>query len=139
MKHDSRESWIVPWIYRAMAAFVCGILAGALGIPSLHFVIYGAMDPFLHRWPICLQGTAFVVAFLISLAFRGTLASAVGIYTGLVGVMLASEPEYPAPAAIGLAIHGFGPAVMGAVLSLAVLRLIPSKSGKLPALSNNGA
>ena len=51
------------------------------------------------------------------------VTSAFGLYTGLVGYMLAFEnPEYPVASLIALVIHGLIPALIGSLVAISFRR-----------------
>lgn len=120
----------LPWFQRAAISFAFAMASGGLCIPFVHFLVYSDTDPFAQGWPLLLEGSAFLSAFLIALRLRCTAILALGIYLGLLGFMFASgKADYPGSSAIGLAIHGFLPAALGSALAFGLIYL---KSSGVP-------
>ncbi len=125
-EHGGRTaSFYLPWLGRSGASFVAALIAGGIGIPLGHSLIYGQTDPFTHGWPIGLQISALLSALAITMLLHCPIPSALGLYGGLVGFMLASgAAEYPVASAIGLAVHGLLPAVIGSAIAWSVVCLL---------------
>ena len=114
---------------RVVVAFAVGCSVGGVFIPGIQYLYCGYVDPFRNGWPLYLQASSFLSSFMISLLLRCTFASAFGLYAGLIGLMLvAGQSEYPVASAIGLAVQGFLPAVFGAALACAILRVSRRRS-----------
>ncbi len=110
------------WFHSSGSSFSIGAVCGAVFIPVVHFLIYGDVDPIGHGWPMCLQVTSLLSTFIFGLVLHCNTISALGVYAGLVGLVLVAGPsEYPMSSAIGLAIHGFLPAAFGAALASSIL------------------
>ena len=87
----------------------------------MHYLFYGDVDPFGQGWPLILQASALVSAFIITLLLHCPITSALGVYVGLVGLMLVSgASEYPMSSSVGFAVHGYLPAAFGAALAIGV-------------------
>jgi hypothetical protein len=113
---------LLLWFRRVFASLSGGVVCGACVIPAVHQLIYGKADPFQHDWPLCLQASSLICSLIISFVFRSTTAAALGVYVGIVGFMLVSgQSEYPMSSIVGLMIHGFLPAALGAAIAFVVL------------------
>lgn len=102
-----------------MAGFLVGLIVGA-GFPALRLLIRGSADPFDNGWPLALQATALLTAVLASGWLRHPWLTATGLYAGLLTylfLVLSPPAPYPVPACIALAVHGLGPALLGAVVA----------------------
>ncbi len=109
---------LTNWI----GSFAVAVIAGVC-LPISKKFVTGNSDPFQSEWPWFLQSTACVAAFAISWKWPVGVMSAVGLYVGLGGSMLALRAsEYPASSLIALAIHGFIPALVGSVIALVMRR-----------------
>ncbi len=108
--------------------FAASVVLGA-GILLSQKLVYGSADPFQNGWPLFLQATAGLAAFVVSWRWSQGVISAIGLYVGLIAYMLIEgNPEYPAASLIALAIHGFVPALVGSLVASAVR----SRSSRLP-------
>jgi len=124
ISNDSRPSSneSMRWIGMAVLTFAFGLVSGGVLIPAVHSAIFMQADPFAHGWPLCLQVSAFLSSLIIAVSLRCSATVAIGVYIGLVGWMLASgQAEYPASSEVGLLIHGFIPAALGAAIAFAVV------------------
>lgn len=125
----SKVGWIEPSrptnlvLFRnALTGFSVSVVLGA-SIPVLRQLFCGDADPFQSDWPLFLHAAACLSAFAVAWPSRQRLASAIGVYVGLVGyVLVVGKPEYPASTLIALAIHGFVPALVGSLIAFAVSR-----------------
>ena len=112
---------------KVITTLVVSVILGA-SIPFTRKLILGNPDPFSAGWPLFLQATACLAAFMVSWRWNHGVTSAVGLYAGLVGYLMAwGNPEYPAASMIALAIHGFIPALSGSLVAFAMCR----RSGRL--------
>lgn len=92
--------------------------SGGLGVPGVHYLVYGETDPFSHGWPLLLEASSLLSAFVIALWLRCFSTAALGIYVGLLGFMYGSgSADYPMSSAVGLAVHGFLPAAFASALA----------------------
>ena len=113
---------------KTVVAFTVGTVIGVC-IPMLLKWATGCSDPFQAGWPLFLQATVCFAAIAISSIGDPAVTSAFGLYTGLVGYMLAIEnPEYPVASLIALTIHGLIPALIGALVAIAFRRRTNSLS-----------
>jgi hypothetical protein len=93
-------------------------------IPGIHWIVYGDIDPFAH-WPRLLEFSAFVLTMIVTWQVRSPLASVLGLYAGLIVLMLASGgSEYPVASMIALAAHQFIPAALAFGLALWIRYLL---------------
>lgn len=101
---------------RALAAFLVGLLVGA-GFPAVRLLIRGSADPFDSGWPLALQATALLTVVLAGGWLRHPWLTALGLYAGLLTFLFTgAAAPYPVSACIALAVHGLGPALLGAVV-----------------------
>jgi hypothetical protein len=108
--------------------FATSVVLG-VGILISRKLVYGSADPFQDGWPLFLQATAGLVAFVVSWRWSQGVVSAIGLYVGLIAYMLIEgKPEYPVSSLIALTIHGFVPALVGSLVASAVR----SRSSRLP-------
>lgn len=108
---------------RIRNAIIVLAVSFALGasILILRKLVRGDADPFQSDWPLFLHAAACLSAFAVAWSSRQRLASAIGVYAGLVGyVLIVGKPEYPASTLIALTIHGFVPALVGSLAAFAV-------------------
>jgi peptidoglycan/LPS O-acetylase OafA/YrhL len=128
-----------PWFYEATVSFAIGVACGGVCIPFLSYLIDGDPDPIGHGWPLCLQVSSLLTTFLVALRFHRTITLALGVYAGLVALMLGSgASEYPLASAIGLAIHGLLPALLGfAMATLLRVRNCPTVPANKSANKDN--
>lgn len=109
-------------------ALAVGFATG-IGILVLKKCVTGDSDPFQAGWPLFLQLAACLATFVVTWKWCPGIMSAVGLYAGLAGYMLALRTsEYPVSSLIALAIHGFVPALVGSLVAFAVR----CRSNRLP-------
>jgi hypothetical protein len=118
----------MPLLCKVILSFAAGFFCGAVLIPGIHWLVYADTDPFPHGWPLLLEISAFVLATMVALRAHYPIVSALGLYAGLVALMLASgESEYPIASMIALAVHGLIPAALGVGLALWIRYLLGSR------------
>ncbi len=103
-------------MFGLLLSLAVGFVCGAVGVYGVNWLVHGVLDPFPQGWPLVLNLSAFGLAAVAALRVPSPLALALGLYAGLVAVMLASgEAEYPIASMIALALHGLVPAALGAL------------------------
>jgi hypothetical protein len=135
-RDGSSANSAIPWFHRPAAAFAIGLVSGGICIPLVQFLVFGNADPFTHGWPLWLEASAFLITLIFTLRGHCPTVLTLGLYAGLVGVMLvAGESEYTVASAIALAVHGFVPAACGSALGWLVLSGMRSQIAQASAAS----
>jgi hypothetical protein len=123
MNRRSQDKRPVAWSgwIRAAVALGSGFLLGAC-ILTARFVVAGSADPMSTGWPLLLNVQAMVFAFIIVARVGHAALASLGLYLGLISHVFAGQAPYPVAACIALAIHGLGPALVGALAAFALFR-----------------
>ncbi|MFO1043339.1 MAG: hypothetical protein U0941_16265 [Planctomycetaceae bacterium] len=111
-------------IFVAHPLFQIAIAFGAgASLFVLRRALRGSADPFTDGWPVYLQLGALSLTFLLACINGQPFLTAMGIYCGFIGYLLADGgSEYPVASVIALTVHGLLPALAVACIVFGMQR-----------------